>query len=148
MARERQQAINADHPLVQEFWEAFDYLDGLPVNTVGGPKESQRLNHSRDSDLIAVNLNEFVEMAATHRQQVPVLAELKKVLRTSSTTIWLPCAASKAASLSSSARACAAESVAVRSVTRACSAGTGCSGCASASPAAHRAASASSARQR
>lgn len=85
MARERQQAINADHPLVQEFWEAFDYLDGLPVNTVGGPKESQRLNHSRDSDLIAVNLNEFVEMAATHRQQVPVLAELKKVLRTSKT---------------------------------------------------------------
>lgn len=85
MARERQQAINADHPLVQEFWEAFDYLDGLPVNTVGGPKESPRLNHSRDSDLIAVNLNEFVEMAATHRQQVPVLAELKKVLRTSKT---------------------------------------------------------------
>lgn len=85
MARERQQAINADHPLVQEFWESFDYLNGLPLNTVQGPKDVPRLNHSRDADLIAVNLNEFVEMASTHRQQVPALAELKKVLRTSKT---------------------------------------------------------------
>ena len=85
MARERQQAINADHPLVQEFWEAFDYLDGLPLATARGPKDVPRLNHSRDEDLIAVNLNEFVELAATHRQQIPALAELKKVLRTSKT---------------------------------------------------------------
>ena len=34
MARERQQAINADHPLVHEFWEAFDYLDSLGVESV------------------------------------------------------------------------------------------------------------------
>ena len=39
----------------------------------------------RDPALIAVNLNEFVERAAMHRQQVPVLSELKKVLRTSKT---------------------------------------------------------------
>ncbi|MNH43578.1 hypothetical protein D3C79_1055160 [compost metagenome] len=32
-----------------------------------------------------MNLNEFVEMASLHRQQVPPLAELKKVLRTSKT---------------------------------------------------------------
>jgi len=35
--------------------------------------------------LIAVNLNEFVEMASNHRQQVPPMSELKKVLRTSKT---------------------------------------------------------------
>jgi len=89
MARERQQSINADHPLVQDFWEAFDYLNGLPTDTRNGPVERPRLNHSRDPDLIAVNLNEFVELAAQHRQQVPVMSELKKVLRTSKTRRYL-----------------------------------------------------------
>lgn len=89
MARERQQAINADHPLVQEFWEAFDYLDSMGVHTAKGLDTKPVLNHSRDPELIAVNLNEFVEKAAAHRQQVPVLAELKKVLRTSKTRRFL-----------------------------------------------------------
>lgn len=85
MTRERQQSINADHPLVQEFWEAFDYLNGLPMATPSGPKDLPRLDHSRDLQQIAVNLNEFVELANLHRQQIPLLAELKKVLRTSKT---------------------------------------------------------------
>jgi hypothetical protein len=50
MAGERQQVINNDHVLVQEFWEAFDYLDGGDLSV---------LNHSRDPSLIAVNLNHF-----------------------------------------------------------------------------------------
>ena len=74
MAVERQQVINSDHPLVQEFWEAFDYLDGT---------EMPRMNHSRDLSLIAVNLNHFVQEAAEKRQQVPPLRELKKLLKTS-----------------------------------------------------------------
>ena len=83
MAQERQRSISADHPLVQEFWESFDYLDSIALETVKGSLNVPRLNHSRDKQLIAVNLNEFVEMASLHRQQVPPLAELKKVLRTS-----------------------------------------------------------------
>lgn len=84
MARERQQAINSDHPLVQEFWEAFDYLDNLGVVHASGIRNDKpTLNHSRHIDQFAVNLNEFVEKAAAHRQQIPVMAELKKVLRTS-----------------------------------------------------------------
>ncbi|MCW8199274.1 bifunctional DNA primase/helicase [Verminephrobacter aporrectodeae subsp. tuberculatae] len=85
MAQERQRAINADHPLVQEFWEAFDFLNGTPLHTPHGPKDVVRLDHSRDPRQIAVNLNEFVEMASQHRQQVPMLTDLKKVLRTSKT---------------------------------------------------------------
>jgi hypothetical protein len=42
-----------------------------------------RLNHSRDPQLIAVNLNHFVQIAAERRQQIPVIGDLKKVLRTS-----------------------------------------------------------------
>lgn len=86
MARERQQSINADHPLVVEFWEAFTYLDGMrPHKLSGDPDLRPLLNHSRSPDTIAINLNEFVEQAALHRQQIPVLAELKKVLRTGKT---------------------------------------------------------------
>lgn len=70
----RQQVINADHPLVQEFWDAFDFIDDNDV---------QVLNHSRDPNLIAVNLNHFAEIASERRQQFPPLTELKRVLKAS-----------------------------------------------------------------
>lgn len=74
MADERQKVVNDDHPLVQGFWEAFDYLDS---------NDQYRLNHSRDPQLIAVNLNHFIQVASERRQQIPVINDLKKVLRTS-----------------------------------------------------------------
>lgn len=77
MAIARQQAISADHPVVQEFWEAFDYLDSL--------KEGRGLNHSRTEGEIAINLNHFMEEAMAHRQQVPPLTELKRHLKGSRT---------------------------------------------------------------
>ncbi|RZL07988.1 MAG: toprim domain-containing protein [Rubrivivax sp.] len=84
MAEERQRAISADHPLVQEFWESFDYLDSKGHVLIRGLKyDAPLLNHSRDDELIAVNLNEYVEQASAHRQQIPTLSDLKKVLRTS-----------------------------------------------------------------
>lgn len=75
MAEERQQAINADHPTVREFWDLFEFLNGMD--------DDGALNHSRKQGYIAVNLNEFVEMAANKRQQVPPLGELKRLLKTS-----------------------------------------------------------------
>lgn len=74
MAIKRQQVVNDDHPLVQEFWEIFDYLDS---------NENSRLNHSRDQQLIAVNLNHFIQVASDRQQQIPVISDLKKVLKTS-----------------------------------------------------------------
>lgn len=71
----RQQASNEDHPVVQTFWETFDYLNGDD----GEPK----LNHHTDRTLIAVSLNHFIQVASDRRQQVPPLDELKKHLRTS-----------------------------------------------------------------
>lgn len=76
MAKQREQALSADHPLVQEFWEAYDYLNGSdPL--------APRLNHSRDPGLIAINLNHFIQAAAEARQQIPAIRDLKKVLKTS-----------------------------------------------------------------
>lgn len=76
MAIEREEAISADHPLVQEFWEAYDYLNGID-------ELDQRLNHSRDPQYIAINLNHFVQVATEARQQIPPIRDLKKVLKAS-----------------------------------------------------------------
>jgi hypothetical protein len=76
MAIERQEAISSDHKVVQIFWERFDYLDTWNA-------AASSLNHSRNPGEIAVNLNHFEEVAATHRLDVPPLADLKKYLRSS-----------------------------------------------------------------
>lgn len=75
MAVARQHAINADHKFVIEFWEAFDFIDEH------SPED--RVDHSRDATLIAVNLNHFAERAAIRKQGHPPLSELKQHLRTS-----------------------------------------------------------------
>jgi len=71
MAVARQQAINADHPLVTEFWEKFDHL-----NDTGG---DEKLNHSRKDD-IAVNLPELYEVASKHGTTLPAYADMKRLL--------------------------------------------------------------------
>lgn len=76
MAAERQQAIGADHPLVQEFWEIYDHIesadDDRPV-----------LNHARGDGVIAVSLRHFEQVANDRRLHIPPLADLKRVLKTS-----------------------------------------------------------------
>ena len=77
MAKERQQKVNADHPMIQEFWETFHYLDdqghqGLPL-----------LNHSSEAGVIAINLNHFAKVAFEYRQQIAPLSELKQHLKNS-----------------------------------------------------------------
>lgn len=75
MALERQQAISADHPQVTEFWEVFEYLEGLN----GRPM----VNHARDPKLIAINLNEFAARAAQYSQRIADLPTLRALLRNS-----------------------------------------------------------------
>ncbi|MCE8023648.1 toprim domain-containing protein [Billgrantia aerodenitrificans] len=78
MARERQQAINADHPLVQDFWEAYDYLEGL--------SEEPMLNHyGKGAAQIAINLKDFERRCADYKLRVPEMRELKRYLRASKT---------------------------------------------------------------
>lgn len=75
LAVSRQRAIGADHHIVQQFWEIYDYLN----NDGGDPV----LNHSANSELIAVNLNHFVKVATDNKQQIPLLSDLKKYLKSS-----------------------------------------------------------------
>lgn len=76
MAIERQASISADHKVVQLFWERFEYLDDI-FGT--GP----HLNHSRNPNEIAINLNHFEEVARERRLDIPAPADLKKHLRQS-----------------------------------------------------------------
>ncbi|MFC3549433.1 toprim domain-containing protein [Lysobacter cavernae] len=75
MALERQRAISADNPLVAEFWEVYEYLEGLSDTAV--------VNHSRDENRIAINLNEFAALAAKHSQKLADLNVLRELLRNS-----------------------------------------------------------------
>lgn len=81
MALEREKALAREHPIVEAFWEAFDFLDGPGLSTTAAGQA--RLNHSKDPALIAINLNHFVKVAAENKQQIPLLPDLKRLLKSS-----------------------------------------------------------------
>lgn len=83
LAKEREQDLQKDHPIVEAFWEAFEYLDGTGEDADGNQEGESRLNHSRHAGYVAVNLNHFMQVAAERRQQVPLLPDLKRLLKTS-----------------------------------------------------------------
>lgn len=72
MAVQRQWALNADHPLVHEFWEVFEYLEAVADGPV--------VNHARDPELIAINLNHFQKKAMEHNQRIADLNTLRALL--------------------------------------------------------------------
>ncbi|SFU81275.1 toprim domain-containing protein [Pseudomonas sp. OV546] len=72
-ANERQAAISTDPKEVNEFWQVFDYLESLP--------SAPMVNHSKKPGLIAINLNQFAEVALEHRQRIPDLAVLRRLLK-------------------------------------------------------------------
>ncbi|MGO4413301.1 toprim domain-containing protein [Cupriavidus sp. KB_39] len=76
MAVERQHAIGADHPLVQEFWELYDHIESAD--------DAQAvLNHARGDNIIAISLRHFEQVANDRRLTLPPLTDLKRVLKTS-----------------------------------------------------------------
>lgn len=73
MAHERQSAISLDLPEVIEFWNVYEYLESLSSEPI--------VNHSKKSDVIAINLNEFARVAAEHRQKLADVGTLRQLLR-------------------------------------------------------------------
>jgi len=76
LAVQRQAAISADHPVVREFWETFEFLNE-------GPDGRPMLNHSGTPGVVAVNLNHFVQVANNRKQQIPPITDLKRHLKAS-----------------------------------------------------------------
>lgn len=81
MALARQTAVNADPAEVAEFWEAFEYLQGMSEDPV--------VDHSKKPDVIAVNLNEFCERAAEHKQKIADIGTLRTLLPNSRSRKYL-----------------------------------------------------------
>jgi len=85
-------ALGADHPVVVQFWESFDFLH---TKLTEGKLESESygLNHYRKADLglIAVSMPEIEAVFAQHRISIPggTMLELKKLLTTSKTRKFL-----------------------------------------------------------
>lgn len=76
MALERQQTISGDSQIVSEFWEAFDYIEGL--------RDEATLNHyGKSSRQIAINLKEFERYCGEHKLRAPDMRELKRHLKAS-----------------------------------------------------------------
>ncbi|GFM86123.1 hypothetical protein PSCICO_15220 [Pseudomonas cichorii] len=73
MANERQAAITTDPKEVNEFWQLYDYLESLT--------DQPLVNHSKKPGLIAINLNQFAEVAHEHRQKLPDLGVLRRLLK-------------------------------------------------------------------
>lgn len=76
MAVERQSAVNMDSDMVQQFWDAYDYMHRPGLTKFD-------LNHSKRPELIAINVNHFYEVAREFNQPMPDMALLKKQLRES-----------------------------------------------------------------
>lgn len=72
---ERQSTTNAYHSAVAEFWQDYDYLESI--------YDEPLVNHNKNSDVIAINLNEFAERAAEHRQKLSDVTTLKDLLKES-----------------------------------------------------------------
>jgi energy-coupling factor transporter ATP-binding protein EcfA2 len=68
-AAERQESCASEHPIVVNFWEAVEYLGNV--------------DHSKNPEIIAINLNHFIKRASEWRQEVPSLVDLKKHLKES-----------------------------------------------------------------
>lgn len=83
MAEERKLAIASDHPIVEQFWEAYDWL--ATTKDRDGFTDKCWLDHSRDPDQIAVNLNHFVAACANAKIPIPDPTELKRHLKSSKT---------------------------------------------------------------
>ncbi len=68
----RQQRLSNDHPVLEQFWEAYEYLN-MKTTSDANP---ELLDHSSDAKLIAINMPHFQEVAGSHRINVAATTEL------------------------------------------------------------------------
>lgn len=60
---------------ISQFWDVYEYL----LNNV-----PRRFNHAKDPNQIAINLNEFYQLASRYRQDLDDIKHLQKILHQSS----------------------------------------------------------------
>lgn len=81
-AKSREKRLAADHPLVEQFWDTYEYISTQLCKLKG---REEPLNHENKPGVIAVNFNQYMEACRNSGQTVPDIPTLKKLLPTSST---------------------------------------------------------------
>jgi Toprim-like len=83
-AIDRDIRLKAEHPLVQQFWETYHWINDQVMEVVDEDGQRQvkteRLNHSSDPKLIAIHLNDFFEQSRKRNQELISIGDLKQVL--------------------------------------------------------------------
>ncbi|MEC9444146.1 MAG: oxidoreductase, partial [Pseudomonadota bacterium] len=75
MSEQRVARLSNDHPLVEQFWEIYEYLDSLA---------DCNMNHyAADKKQIAINLPAFYKIAQSEGQRLPEQTEMKRLLKSS-----------------------------------------------------------------
>jgi hypothetical protein len=95
MAEARQEALADDHPIVQQFWATFDYLNSKSYAQAGEydmTVEEHCMNHStKPEEEIAVSLEHFANQCSNHRQELIQTRELRRHLQGSRKRKFLRC---------------------------------------------------------
>jgi hypothetical protein len=91
MALERQESLNEDHPIVQQFWATFDYMNSKAYVREDGPViDEHTMNHSCNPEReIAVNLEHFRQRCAEMKLETIDHKELRRYLPTSRKRVFL-----------------------------------------------------------
>lgn len=74
-AKAREARLGLDHPVVEDFWETFRYL-----NEEAKGAEGHSLNHSCNEELYAISLKHYEERCKDRGQRPPDMKLLKKLL--------------------------------------------------------------------
>jgi hypothetical protein len=86
MAETRQESLNDDHIVVQQFWAQFEYMNSLCRSNTDGQDqiEENRINHSTTPDeTIAINLEHYRQRCADLKLELQDTKELRRHLITS-----------------------------------------------------------------
>lgn len=75
MSEQRVARLSNDHPLVEQFWEIYEYLES---------SADCNMNHyAADKKKIAINLPAFYKIAQSEGQRLPEQTEMKRLLKSS-----------------------------------------------------------------
>lgn len=94
-ALSRQKRMCKDHPVLEQFWEAYYYLNHeemvVQEEHDKQPRHIKRemLNHSADPQLIAINLNEFYERCINRKQEIAPMHILRNMLPESKRNLYI-----------------------------------------------------------
>jgi len=85
MAETRQESLNEEHPVVQQFWATFDYMNSKAQWSENGDVYAENvMNHSSNPDTeIAVNLEHFRARCGEMKQELIDSKDLRRHLPTS-----------------------------------------------------------------